>query len=144
MSGQTSGPTFPVHVDERELAEDLSHASEAGQAVIKPLIERLKVEGVPIDWLRRCDSEARDGTRLPGCVKIYIPQPARQWGAVFLGGSLNGEPTLFLLGVGDRHPGGKWKISVYEIAHRRLHRPTQAKPPVVILLPGTRPDSSAG
>src|SRR5262245_59824511 len=123
MSGQISGPTFAVHVDERELVEDLSHASEAGQAAIEPLIQQLKADGLPVAWLRRCDSEARDGTRLPSCVKIYIPQPAGRWGAVFLGGSLNGEPTLFLLAVGDRHPGGPWKPSVYEIAHRRLHRP---------------------
>jgi hypothetical protein len=125
MSGQTSGPTFPVHVDERELAEDLSHASEAGQAVIKPLIRQLRTGGLPVAWLRRCDSEARDGTRLPGCVKVYVPQPAGQWGAVFLGGALNGVPTLFLLAVGNRHPEGPWKPSVYEIAHRRLHRPNR-------------------
>jgi len=77
MAEQPSGPTFPVHVDERELAEDLSHASEAGRAAIEPLIQQLKTDGVPAAWLRRCDSEARDGTRLPGCVKIYIRnQPA--------------------------------------------------------------------
>ena len=123
MAEHPSGPTFPVHVDERELAEDLSHASEAGRAAIEPLIQQIEVDGVPAAWLRRCDSEARDGTRLPGCVKIYIPQPAGQWGAVFLGGALSGVPTLFLLAVGDRHPSGPWKPSVYEIAHRRLHRP---------------------
>jgi len=125
MSGQISGPTFPVHVDERELSEDLSHASEAAQAVIEPLIRQLKTSGLPVAWLRRCDSEARDGTRLPGCVKVYVPQPAGQWGAVFLGGALNGVPTLFLLAVGNRHPDGLWKPSVYEIAHRRLHRPNR-------------------
>ena len=125
MAEQVVGPTFPVYVDERELAEDLSHASEAGRAAIKPLVERLKLDGVPVSWLRRCDSEARDGTRLPGCVKIYIPQPAGQWGAVFLGGTLSDTPTLFLLAVGDRHPGGPWKPSVYETAHRRLHRPNR-------------------
>ena len=122
MAEQPSGPTFPVHVDERELAEDLAHASESGRAAIEPMIEQLEAEGVPIDWLRRCDHEARDGTRLPGCVKIYIPQPAGQWGAVLLGGVADGRPTLFLLAIGDRHPDAPWKPSVYEIAHRRLHR----------------------
>jgi len=122
MDTSSSGPTFPVHVDERELAEDLAHASGAGRAAITPLIQQLKTDGVRAAWLRRCDSEARDGTRLPGCVKVYIPQPAGRWGAVFLGGALSGTPTLFLLAVGDRHPDGPWKPSVYEIAHRRLHR----------------------
>jgi hypothetical protein len=55
-------------------------------------------------------------------VKLYIPQPAGQWGAVFLGGAVEGRLKLFLLAVGERHPGAPWKPSVYEIAHRRLHR----------------------
>lgn len=120
MTQQSSGPAFPVHVDERELAEDLGHATEAGRAAIERMIEGLKADGVPTVWLKRCDPEAQDGTRLPGCVKLYIPQPAGQWGAVFLGGLLNDRPTLFLLAVGERHPGARWRPSVYEIAHRRL------------------------
>jgi hypothetical protein len=39
-------------------------------------------EGAPRDWLRRCEEEGRDGTRLGGCLKLYIPQPAGQWGTV--------------------------------------------------------------
>ena len=120
MSAQSPGLAFPVHVDERELAEDLAHASEAGRAAIEPMIQRLKADGVPKEWLSKCDAEARDGTRLPGCVKLYIPQPAGQWGAVFLGGSVDGKPKLFVLAVGKRHPEAPWQPSVYEIAHRRL------------------------
>ena len=122
MVAQSSGPTFPVHVDERELAEDLAHASEAGRAAIEPIIQRLMADGAPVPWLKQCDAEARDGTQLPGCVKLYIPQPAGQWGAVFLGGSVDGSPKLFLLAVGERHPGVPWRPSVYEIGHRRLHK----------------------
>ena len=121
MTEQPSGPAFPVHVDRQELAEDLSWASDAGRAAIEPVIERIKAEGAPSAWLRRCDGEARDGTRLPGCVKLYIPQPVGRWGAVFLGGAMDGTPTLFLLAVGERHPGPRWRLSVYEVAHRRLH-----------------------
>lgn len=120
MVSQSSGPTFPVHVDERELTEDLAHASDAGRAAIEPTVKRLKADGAPVAWLKQCDAEARDGTRLPGCVKLYIPQPAGQWGAVFLGGAVDGSPKLFLLAVGERHPGASWAKSVYEIAHRRL------------------------
>jgi hypothetical protein len=120
MAAQSSGPTFPVHVDERELAEDLAHASDAGRAAIGPMVQHLKADGAPVAWLKQCDAEARDGTRLPGCVKLYIPQPAGQWGAVFLGGAVDGSPKLFLLAVGERHPGAPWAKSVYEIAHRRL------------------------
>jgi hypothetical protein len=125
MTAQSSGPTFSVHVDERELAEDLAHASEAGRAAIELMVQRLKADGAPAAWLKQCDVEARDGTRLPGCVKLYIPQPAGQWGAVLLGGLANGQPKLFLLAVGERHPRVRWKPSVYEIAHRRLGRRTR-------------------
>lgn len=120
MSVQPSGPVFPVHVDERELTEDLGHASDAGRAAIGSFVEQLKADGVPRRWLKRCDPDAQDGTRLPGCVKVYIPQPAGQWGAVLLGGLVEGKPMLFLLAVGERHPGAPWRPSVYEIAHRRL------------------------
>ena len=122
MAEHPSGPTFPVHVDERELVEDLAHASEAGRAAIESMVQSLKAGGCPAAWLKQCDIEARDGTRLPGCVKLYIPQPAGRWGAVFLGGAVGRSPKLFLLAVGERHPGALWRPSVYEIAHRRLHR----------------------
>lgn len=118
----SSGLAFEVRVDERALAEDLAHASEAGRKAIESAVQGLRGDGVPSSWLRRCEAEARDGTRLPGCVKIYIPQPAGQWGAVFLGGAIEGTPQLFLLAVGERHPGAPWRPSVYEIAHRRLHK----------------------
>jgi hypothetical protein len=124
MAEQPSGPAFEVHVDERALADDLAHVSDAARAAIEPMLQRLKADGAPAVWLKRCDAEARDGTRLPGCVKLYIPQPAGRWGAVFLGGAVDGRLTLFLLAVGERHPGASWRPSVYEIAHRRLHRST--------------------
>ena len=122
MVAQSSGPVFPVHVDQRELAEDLGHASDAARAAIEPMVERLKADGAPKDWLKQCDAEARDGTQLAGCVKLYIPRPAGQWGAVFLGGFADNKPALFLLAAGERHPNAPWRPSVYEIAHRRLRR----------------------
>ncbi len=122
MATQPPGPAFEVHVDERALADDLARASDAAKAAIEPMVQHLRTDGAPAAWLKRCDAEARDGTRLPGCVKLYVPQPAGQWGAVFLGGTVDGSLTLFLLAVGERHPGAAWRLSVYEIAHRRLHR----------------------
>jgi hypothetical protein len=120
VAAKPSGPVFPVYVDERELAEDLGRGSDPARAAIGPFIEQLKADGVPSGWLKRCDSEARDGTRLPGCVKVYIPQPAGRWGAVFLGALMEGQPKLILLAVGERHPEAPWRLSVYEIAHRRM------------------------
>ena len=121
MTKQPPGPTFEVHVDERALAEDLSHASDAARSAIEPMVHHLESDGAPVAWLKRCDAEARDGTQLPGCVKLYIPQPAGQWGAVFLGAAVDGTLKLFLLAIGERHPSAPWKLSVYELAHRRLH-----------------------
>src|SRR5262245_19443195 len=82
MAEQSSGPAFEVHVDERALADDLARASDAAKAAIEPMLQSLKADGVPAAWLKRCDAEARDGTRLPGCVKLYIPPPAGRWGAL--------------------------------------------------------------
>lgn len=121
MTPEASGPRFAVHVDDQALAEDLSHGSDASRAAIRPVVERLRCDGVPARWLKRCEAEARDGTRLPGCVKLYIPQPAGPWGAVFAADIAAGAPRLLLLAVGERHPAAASRPSVYAIAHRRLH-----------------------
>jgi hypothetical protein len=120
MASQPSGPVFPVHVDMQELAEDLVRASDAGKAAIEPMVQRLEKDGAPAAWLRRCDAEAHDGTRLPGCVKLYIPQPVGRWARCSWAARSMGIPKLFLLAVGERHPSPSWRLSVYEIAHRRL------------------------
>jgi len=104
MASRPSGPAFVVHVDDLTLTDDLARANKAGRAAIELMIQRLKADGAPAAWLKRCDAEARDGTRLPGCVKLYIPQPIGRWGAVFLGGAVDRSLTLFLLAVGERHP----------------------------------------
>lgn len=115
------GPVFPVRIDEDALAEDLAHATEAARAAIAPMIRRLRRDGAPAAWLRRCEAEARDGTRLPRCVKLYMPQPDGRWGAVFMAATVNGAVTLVLLAVGERHPSVAWRPSVYQVAHRRLN-----------------------
>lgn len=116
-----AGPRFDVRVVDEVLAEDLAHCTPAARASIEPMIATLSEEGAPREWLRRCEEEGRDGTRLGGCVKLYIPQPAGQWGAVLAGDEEVAKPALVLIAVGERHPAQPWKPSVYEIAHRRLH-----------------------
>jgi len=109
-------------VDEKVLAEDLGRASEAARAAIEPAVRKLEADGVAVGSLRPCEAEARDGTRLGGCVKHYIPQPDGRWGAVFSIDREASRPALVLLAVGERHPPRPWKPSVYEIAHRRFNR----------------------
>jgi len=108
-------------VDDVALAEDLAHLSAAARTAIGPVVERLRHDGVPVQWLRRCEPEGRDGTRLPGCVKFYIPRPAGRWGAVLTADVAASAPRLVLLAVGERHPVAASRPSVYVIAHRRLN-----------------------
>ena len=104
MPDQPGGPRFAVRVDDAVLEEDLAHATVAGRQAIGPAIARLARDGVPAAWLKRCQAESRDGTRLPGCVKIYLPPPDGPWGAVLSADTAAGVPALVLIAVGHRHP----------------------------------------
>lgn len=117
------GPRFAVRVDQAVFELDLAHATDAGRQAITRALADVAKNGVPRDWLRRCDAEARDGTRLPGCVKFYIPQPDGQWGAVLTSDLRNDNEkiTLLLLAAGERHPAQPWRPSVYRVAHARLN-----------------------
>lgn len=116
-----AGPRFEVRVIDEVLREDLARCTLAARTAIEPIVAALREEGAAREWLRRCEEEGQDGTRLGGCVKLYIPQPAGQWGAVLVGDEGAARPALVLIAVGERHPARPWKPSVYEIAHRRLH-----------------------
>jgi len=121
MPSEGGRPRFDVRVDERVLVEDLARCTVAARKAIRTAVAAMEAEGVPRDWLLRCQEEGWDGTRLGGCVKFYIPQPAGRWGAVLTADLDGRKPALLLIAVGDRHPERPWKPSVYEIAHRRLH-----------------------
>jgi hypothetical protein len=99
-----AGPRFEVRVVDEVLAEDLVHCTPAARTAIEPMVATLRDEGAPRGWLRRCEAEGRDGTRLKGCVKLYIPQPAGQWGAVLSGDKEATKLALVLVAVGERHP----------------------------------------
>ena len=78
------GAHFRVDFDDATFAEDLEHtSSDTGRELAQRERDKLTDEGLPSDQLKRCDTEARDGTSLPGCVKIYIPEPDGTWGMVF-------------------------------------------------------------
>jgi hypothetical protein len=120
-------PRFSAHFDEEAFAEDLAHATEAGRRVAETERARIEREGIPVGELLACDAEARDGTRLGGCVKTYLPQPDGSWGMVFTGDTDEaGRPVLVYLAFGVRHPRQPWQASVYQVADRRLHAPPPA------------------
>ena len=70
-----------------------------------------------------CDEDARDGTSLPGCVKVYLPPPAGPLGLVYqIARNKQGRLYLDHLAFGVRHhPPGSRAETVYQLAHRRLH-----------------------
>lgn len=80
------------------------------------------MNGVPRSHLKRCDDEGRDGTHLPHCFKVYLPQPDGRFGMIFTIDRQADEPALVFLGFGIRHhPKGSHALNVYEIADRRLN-----------------------
>ena len=109
-----------MRIDAAVLDEDLAHATDAGKAAIRRTLAEVAKEGVPRSWLKRCQGEGRDGTRLPGCVKFYVPQPDGKWDAVLTADTRSTSPTLLLLAAGERHPTQPWRPSVYQVAHARL------------------------
>ena len=113
----------PVAFDELTWQEDLRALAGGAPRIAAETRKRLEREGQAVDALFACDEEARDGTRLPGCVKVYLPPPGGPLGMVFQLAK-NSEGRLYLdhLAFGVRHrPAGATQPTVYEIAHRRLN-----------------------
>jgi hypothetical protein len=117
------GAHFRVDFDDATFAEDIEHtSSDTGRELAQRERDKLTDEGLPPDQLKRCDTEARDGTSLAGCVKIYIPRPDGTWGMVFqLRIASDRLPFLACLAFGTRHPTSPGALSVYQIAHQRIH-----------------------
>lgn len=61
--------------DDAAFAEDLRRASDVGQEAALAARQQYEQGGVPVDDLLACDEVGADGTRLPHCVKIYLPRP---------------------------------------------------------------------
>jgi hypothetical protein len=113
---------FRVAFDDATFAEDLDHSAPGGRATAQNERDNLTQEGLPPERLKACEAEGRDGTRLPGCVKVYVPGPDGPWGMVFeLRIDDDHWPYLACLAFGLRHPTGPGALSVYQIADRRLN-----------------------
>lgn len=115
--------SFRVEFDDTTFAEDLAHAGPAGRRAGEQKRAETERDGQPADELITCDAEGRDGTKLPGCFKTYVPWPTGRWGMVFeLRIDEDRRPYLAFLAFGVRHhPRGSHARTVYDIAHTRLH-----------------------
>lgn len=113
----------PVAFDELAWQEDLRKVGKSARRIGEETRSRLEREGQVVDALFACDEDARDGTSLPGCVKVYIPPPGGPLGIVYrLAKNKEGRLYLDHLAFGVRHrPPGSNGESVYRVAHRRLH-----------------------
>lgn len=112
----------PVVIDPAQWEQDLAVSSPRGRLVATVARREFERHGCPIAQLRPCRDEGRDGTRLPGCVKVYLPHPAGPFGMVFEIERGVGGLHLLVLAFGVRHhPRGSKAQTVYQRAHQRLH-----------------------
>jgi hypothetical protein len=119
----TSGRRIPARFDPDAWAEDLARTTVRGRQVALDYRRRLDKRCVPLEELRPCDPEGRDGTQLPNCVKAYLPPPAGHFGIVFeVTLDEDGQLLLVYLAFGVRHhPRTSHKPTVYDIADDRLN-----------------------
>ena len=113
----------PVAFDDLAWLDDLSEAKGSSRRIGEETRSRLEREGRAVDALFVCDEDARDGTSLPGCVKVYLPPLGGPLGLVYrLAKGQDGRLYLDHLAFGVRHlPPGVRGETVYRRAHRRLH-----------------------
>jgi hypothetical protein len=122
-----SEPVFPVGFDDDALAEDLDHLPAAAEEALRQFRKATQRQGgIPRSQLMACQAEGRDGTRLAGCVKTYIPWPSGRFGAVLVAVTHPARPlALRAVAFGIRHrPPGSNAPTVYEVANRRINRST--------------------
>jgi hypothetical protein len=120
-----SEPVFPVGFDDDALEEDLAHLPASAEETLRLFHKEIRrLGGIPKSRLMTCQAEGRDGTRLGGCVKTYIPWPDGRFGAVFIAVTHPDRPlALRAVAYGVRHhPRGSTARTVYEIADHRLNR----------------------
>jgi hypothetical protein len=115
-----------VLFNEGAFAEDTMRSGRAGAEVLREARNQFERDGVEIKALRRCDSEGRDGTRLPSCFKVYLPMPSGKFGMVLRFVRDGDGLALRYLTFGVRHhPRDSNAQTVYVVAHRRLHGESQ-------------------
>jgi hypothetical protein len=117
----TGEPCFAARFDPEAFREEMARTMPTGRVAAEAAKRRYETSGVPRSELRPCDPDHRDGTKLPQCLKVYLPPPAGRFGMVFKFVIADDGPRLDYLAFGVRHHSpGSIAPTVYEIADRRL------------------------
>ncbi|HEY3830583.1 MAG TPA: hypothetical protein VGL57_15440 [Solirubrobacteraceae bacterium] len=126
MADIQAKPLVPVQFAEPAITVDLAHHPPDARSALELLRREIERDGgLSLSRLKGCEAEGRDGTRLAGCIKTYVPWPTGRFGLVLLPVAHPTRPfALRAFAYGVRHPAAH-KPSVYQIADRR-YNPTNA------------------
>jgi hypothetical protein len=113
----------PVHFDDALFAADLARLTQTARAALDAARGRYERNGVPASERRHCYAEHPSGTRLPGCLKVYVPDFAGSWRIVFQVAWLNDDVLglEYVAACLGHPPPGTRRRNVYQLAHYRLH-----------------------
>ncbi len=120
-------PPAPIIFGTAEWAEEVERFDPKADPRLKAQGARKEIEaakGKPA-W-KPCEAQSDDGTRLPGCRKLYIPldqegASAAPYGFIFQLVKIEEGLAWNFVAFGERHPANSQTRSVYERAHKRLH-----------------------
>jgi hypothetical protein len=124
-AGKTPATT-PLIFGATEWAEEVERYDPKAVARARAEAARREMQsGKPNLAWRRCEPVGADGTRLPGCRKLYVPlgeggASAAPFGFVFQLVKIGDDLAWAFLAFGERHPENPASRSVYERAHHRL------------------------
>jgi hypothetical protein len=122
-------PVIAIQFGAEEWREEVDRYQSSAMSRARAQSARKSIEAgsVSLDW-KRCRAEhGPSGTRLPHCLKLYVPLDQKgassaPFGFVFqLQRRKDGSPMLNFLAFGERHPDNVQTRTVYERAHKRLH-----------------------
>jgi hypothetical protein len=125
-------PIVPTRFDEEAIEHDIAHLPREAALALQALRHDVdNVGGLPLPRLKSCRSEGRDGTRLAGCVKTYVPWPNGRYGLVLKAVEHPTRPWgLRAIAFGIRHhPRESNAPTVYDFANQRLHGARRMPPP---------------
>jgi hypothetical protein len=121
-------PPVAIEFGSVEWQEEVGRLDPRSPARARAESARKAIETGSVELLwRRCQAEGPGGTKLPGCLKLYVPlgkdAPSEApYGFVFqLVAKRDGSLVWSMIAFGERHPSNDRTRNVYERAHKRLH-----------------------